>query len=120
MTDHGKMEPEYTIQGYKSNRVFFAEKNMDRSDIFMIKLAISVPKAKKCKIYELSARMIAIENDNSNKMIQKEKNTIFVLGDDMKIRHLQETLKVSEIFNCIGVYDFTGYDLSTISINKWS
>ena len=86
----------------------------------MIKLATSVPKAKKCKIYELSARMIAIENDNSNKMIQKEKNTIFVLGDDMKIRHLQETLKVSEIFNCIGVYDFTGYDLSTICINKWS
>ena len=27
MTDLGKMEPEFTIQGYKNNRVFFAEKN---------------------------------------------------------------------------------------------
>ena len=55
---------------------------MDRSDIYLIKLSISVLKAKKCKIYELSSKMLAIENDNSNKMIQEEKNTIFVLGED--------------------------------------
>ena len=79
MTDQGKMESEYTIQGYRNNRVFFAEKNLDRSDIFMLKLTSSVLRAEKSKIFELSAKMIAMEVDNSNKMIQRDKNTIFVL-----------------------------------------
>ena len=42
---------------------------MDRSDIFMLKLTSSVLRAEKSKIFELSAKMIAMEVDNSNKMI---------------------------------------------------
>ena len=69
MTDQGKMESEYTVQGFRNNRVYFAEKNMDRSDIYMLKLTSSVLRAEKFKIFELSTRMIAMEVDNSNKMI---------------------------------------------------
>ena len=70
MTDLGKMEPEFTIQGYKNNRVFFAEKNQGRSDIYMLKLRSTILSARKIKVFELQSKMIAMENDNCNKIIQ--------------------------------------------------
>ena len=71
-----------------NDMVYFAEKNTDRSDIFVINLSRSTIKAKKCKIFSLHAKMIAIEIDNSNQVIQKDKNALFVLSDDQKVRHL--------------------------------
>ena len=42
---------------------------MNRSDIFILKLAKSVSRVEKFKIFELPSKMIAMENDNSNKTI---------------------------------------------------
>ena len=122
MVDHGKMEPEYAVQGFKDS-VFFAEKSIGRSDIYMLKLAKSSLKAVKRLIFELPAKMVAMENDNSNQNIQQDKDhiksAIFVLGNDQKLRHLQE-LEKDKLFVQTHVYDYTGYDMRALILNGWS
>ena len=91
MTNHNKVEPQYAVQGLKDS-LFFAEKCLDSSDIFMIKLSNMGSRAIKRKVYELQARVVAMENDNSsNATLQDKKNiknTLFVLCDDQVVRHL--------------------------------
>ena len=52
LTDHGKMVNEYIIQGCK-NRVFLAERNLDRSEIYMLSLSKKHPKVLKQKVFSL-------------------------------------------------------------------
>ena len=63
------MVREYMVEG-QNNRLFYAEKNLDRrDDIFMLYLGKKSSKAKKRKIFELGCEMIGIETDNNNDMI---------------------------------------------------
>lgn len=55
--------------------------------------------------------MIGIQTDNCNEMVKQDKSTIYVLGSNNKLLHLQQGEKDDKTFECIGVYDFTGYDL---------
>ena len=64
--------------------------------------------------------MVALECDNSNEIIQQDKSTLFVLGSDQKLLHIQESGQSDQMFTCIGVYDFSGYDMTRIVGNFWS
>ena len=61
--------------------------------------------------------MIGIQSDNCSEVIQQEKSTIFILGANNKLIHLQHEKRDQKNFQCIGVYDFTGYFLNN---TKWS
>ena len=83
----------------------------------MLSVSKNSQKVKRTLIYELPCQMVAMESDNSNEMIQQDKSTIFVLGSDMKLLRLQQG---DRMFDCIGVFDFTGYDMRGIVDNFWS
>ena len=69
LTEPHEMVREYMVQG-QNNRLFYAEKNLDRrDDIFMLYLGKKSSKAKKRMIFELGCEMIGIETDNNNEMI---------------------------------------------------
>ena len=61
--------------------------------------------------------MIGIQTDYCNEIVKQDKSTIYVLGSNNKLIHLQQGKKEDKTFDCIGTYDFTGYNLQT---NPWS
>ena len=69
LTELGRMIPELAIQSHR-NVVFFAEGNIDRSDIFMIEVTKKNQKVRKRKIFSLTCRVAALEIDSSNEIIQ--------------------------------------------------
>ena len=52
LTEPNEMVREYMVQG-QNNRLFYAERNLDRDNIFMLYLGKKSSKAKKRKIFEL-------------------------------------------------------------------
>ena len=74
----------------------------------------------KQKVFSLECQLVSLESDNSNEMTQLNKSTIFALGSNQKLYHLQETKKSGEMFDCIGMYDYSGYDMRAIIDNYWS
>ena len=74
----------------------------------------------KNEIYETGCNLIAMECDWSIDTIRKAKNTIFALGADYKLLHLQQSDRVDGKFDCIGSYDFTGFDFSCLNPNSWN
>ena len=81
MTDKGKMIPEFAVQGHE-NKIFFAQKNLERSDVYVLEISKKNRKVIKRKVFSLSSRLIALEADHSNEVIQQNMSTIFVLGED--------------------------------------
>ena len=75
------MIPEFAIQGHL-NKIFFAQKNLERSDIYVLEISKKNRRVVKRKVFSLSSRLIALESDHSNEIIQQKKSTIFVLGED--------------------------------------
>ena len=68
LTDKGKMIPEFAIQGHM-NKIFFAQKNLERSDIYVLEISKKNRKVVKRKVFSLSCRLIALEADHSNEII---------------------------------------------------
>ena len=61
-----------------------------------------------------------MESDTSDEMITKNKSTIFVLGEDQILYHIQEDKITEKEFNLIGQYDYSDYDMRGIASNYWS
>ena len=68
----------------------------------------------------MGCRVVGMENDTSNDTVQQALNTIFVLGEDQRLLRLQEVQTIQGKFECIGVFDFTGYDFGSLIDNNWS
>ena len=90
------MVPEFAVQSHLS-KVFFAESNLERSDIYMLEISKKNRKVNKRKVFSLGSRLVAMEADHSNEVIQQTKSTLFVLGEDQILYHIQEDKNVN---NC--------------------
>ena len=102
------------------SKVFFAESNLERSDIYMLEISKKNRKVNKRKVFSLGSRLVAMEADHSNEVIQQTKSTLFVLGEDQILYHIQEDKNVNKDFKIIGQYDYTEYDMQAICRNFWS
>ena len=68
LTDVGNMVHEFAIQSHL-NKIFFAEKNIDRSDIYMLEISKKNQRVNKRKIFSLDCRLVAMEADSSNEIM---------------------------------------------------
>ena len=86
----------------------------------MLEISKKNRKVNKRKVFSLGSRLVAMEADHSNDVIQQTKSTLFVLGEDQILYHIQEDKNVNKDFKIIGQYDYTEYDMQAICRNFWS
>ena len=103
-----------------NNELFFAEFNLDRTQIFRLDLEGKVLRAQKKKVYDLECYLIAIQPDASNDVMELDKSTLFVLSSDQKVHRIQASEKDSRVFECIERYNFEGYNMRGLTERNWS